>query len=105
MLTWDLLVGIIALGLIALYWRTALIVKERAERAARTRCDHLQLQFLDESIALQSVWFQRNSEGRLRLRRTYHFEFTATGADRTIGRVKSLGKDIVAVEVGAHRIH
>lgn len=105
MLTWDLLIGLFALGLIALYWRDALIVKERAERAARTRCEHLQLQFLDESIALQSVWFERNSEGRLRFCRTYHFEFTATGADRVIARVKAVGKDIVAVEVGAHRIH
>lgn len=105
MLTWELLLGLVMLGMVAVYWRQALIAKEHAERTARQRCRALELQFLDESVSLSSIWLKRNSSGHLRFWRTYQFEFTATGVDRALGQVQTLGSEIIAIEVGAHRIH
>lgn len=105
MLSWELLICIIVLALVATYWRAALIVKERAEQAARLRAERFQVQFLDESIALQSVRLARDTQGRLRFLRRYQFEFTATGSDRAQGEIVTLGAQVVSIDMGAHRIH
>ena len=81
-----------------------LAVRERALVAVRKHCDQMDLQLLDQTVALRSLWLQRDSSGRLRLRRRYNFEFTSTGAERYLGQVVFLGNQLESVETQAHRL-
>ena len=51
----------------------------------------MDLQLLDESVALRALWFKRSPDGQLRWR-SYNFDFTSTGDDRYQGRIILLGK-------------
>ena len=53
----------------------SLKVRETANAAMRAACRQEGLLFLDDTVALQSVWPARNRDGRLVLRRVYAFEF------------------------------
>lgn len=87
------------------YWRGALLVKERAFKAAQIRCEEMQVQLLDENVYLRRLWFKRNEQGKLSLWRAFYFEFTVSGADRYFGRVIMLGSRITQVELDPHRVH
>lgn len=87
------------------YWRSALLVKDRAYVAAQKRCEEMQVQLLDETVYLRRLWFKRNEQGKLSLWRAFYFEFTVSGADRYFGRVIMLGSRITQVELDAHRLH
>ena len=46
----------------------------------------------------------RDDEGRLRLRRTYAFEFSDTGNNRRQGVIVTLGKDLAELQLEPFRI-
>ncbi|MEW5973794.1 MAG: DUF3301 domain-containing protein [Pseudomonadota bacterium] len=71
--------------------------RERAERLARETCRRMGVQFLDESVG-QKQWRVVRDQGRWKLRRTYAFEFSRTGADRWPGELILLGGQLVGVE-------
>ena len=86
------------------YWWNAKGAKEQALNATRKRCRELELQLLDDSIALRAFWLKRNNNGRLSFWRSYNFEFSSTGADRYNGQIIILGKRIEAINLEAHRV-
>ena len=51
----------------------SLKVRELANAAMRAACKERGLLFLDDTVALQSVWPVRSSNGHLTLRRVYDF--------------------------------
>lgn len=71
--------------------------RERAERLARETCRRMGVQFLDESVG-QKQWRIVRDQGRWKLRRTYAFEFSRTGADRWPGELVLLGGQLAGVE-------
>ena len=99
-LFWLLLIA----GVI-LFWYRGLAVRERALAAVRRHCDEMNLQLLDQNVALRSLWIGRNAEGRLALRRRYNFEFTSTGDERYQGSVSFLGHRFEAIRTDAHRLN
>lgn len=92
------------IGAVMLFWYRGLAVRESALAAVRRHCDEMDIQLLDQTVALRSIWLGRNADGRLALRRRYNFEFTSTGDERYQGQISFLGKRIERVQTDAHRL-
>ncbi|MEW6353005.1 MAG: DUF3301 domain-containing protein [Pseudomonadota bacterium] len=93
-----LLLGLFALG--AWFWYDSLRVRERAVRAARQHCALQGVQFLDDTVALSGLGLGRDLLGRLRIRRVYQFEFSASGDTRRQGLVLMLGDNFDTLRMG-----
>jgi len=98
-LFWLLLTGILCL----LWWRGQK-AREVALKHVRKRCNEMDIQLLDESVALRAIWLKRDESGRLHLWRRYHFEFTSTGDERYSGQVITLGYRVTGFDIAPHRI-
>jgi len=97
------LILLFAAGFGAWYWWRALGTKERALSAARQACERADVLLLDQSVYLSGIGLQRDEHGRLKLRRRYTFEFTATGEGRYRGRIELVGQTPHSVEFEPHR--
>lgn len=86
------------------FWGDSLRARERAVAAGRTACARYGLQFLDETVAFVRLSAARDEEGRLRLRRTYAFEFSDTGDNRREGMIVTLGGELAGVQLEPYRI-
>lgn len=78
-------------------WADGMRARECATLAAKRTCAAEGLQFLDGTVAFQSLRVKRNAAGHLGLRRVYRFEFSESGNDRTPGAVVTLGGEIESV--------
>lgn len=87
------------------FWWQGQKAKERALRRVRRQCDELDIQLLDDNIALRAVWLKRNAAGRLCFWRRYHFEFTSTGDERYSGRIVTLGHEVTDIDIDPHRLN
>jgi hypothetical protein len=91
---------LIALLLCAyLYWFNGQKVKEIVLKAVRVHCLNLEVQMLDEYVALNSIRLIRYSPGTLRVRRTFLFEFSSTGNERYNGTCIALGRQIESIQM------
>lgn len=90
--------------LLLMHWWRGQKAKEVALKAARQYCKEMDIQLLDQSIYLRGLWLKRDDSGRIRVWRSYLFDFTATGEDRARGRVIMLGYNITHIQLDAHRI-
>lgn len=68
------------------FWQHSLAIRELAIRRSRKVCDELNLQFLDQTVALASLmpYFHNGVPG---WRRRYNFEFSICGNDRHRGYI------------------
>jgi hypothetical protein len=98
------LLTLLLLALIAWFWLDSMRAREIACGISKETCERLGVQFLDDTVALQRLRTGRNAAGHLRLLRTYQFEFTDTGAQRSSGVISLLGIDVVRLVVGANII-
>ena len=90
--------------LVPWYWWAAQGIKERALKAAKAHCESMEVQLLDDGVALQRLWFKRDDRGSFRVWRLFRFEFTATGEERYGGTVEMLGMSVVSLRLAPHRI-
>jgi len=104
MLTLSNLLSLLLLLLFCWYWWKARAVQERAFQAAKSHCEQMQVQLLDDSVFLSGFKLTRDASGMLRVQRTYSFEFTATGDSRYPGKVRMVGAKLAAIELAPHRI-
>lgn len=72
-------------------WVDTLRARESALAAGRTACDRYGLMLLDDTVAVMKTRLARTAEGRLRIARTYAFEFSDTGNNRRRGAIELLG--------------
>jgi hypothetical protein len=87
---WEL--AVLGLLVAALWlWIDSLRAREHAVAAGRAACKRYDVQLLDETVAVARLRLGRDDEGRLRLRRTYTFEFSDTGNNRRHGAIVMLG--------------
>lgn len=86
-----------------LYWFNGQQVKERALKAVRTHCLNLEVQMLDEYVALNSIRLKRDSTGKMRLGRTFLFEFSSTGNERYNGVCIMLGRRVESIQMEPYR--
>lgn len=78
----------------------SLTAREAAVAASRALCASEGLQFLDDTVALISLRPTRDSQGRVRLRRIYGFEYSDTGNNRRNGSVTMMGATVITLYVG-----
>ena len=76
------------------FWIDSLRARERALAAGRGACERYRVQLLDETVQFAKLRLARDAEGRLRLRRTYTFEFSDTGNNRRHGAIVMLGAEL-----------
>ena len=76
------------------FWVDSLRAREHALAAGRGACQRYGVQLLDETVQFATLRVARNDEGRLRLRRTYTFEFSDTGNNRRHGAIEMLGAEL-----------
>jgi hypothetical protein len=96
MLSLPLLLMIIAAAIFGAFWQNSLGARERANRAAQDACERMQVQFLDGTVAFARLALARDA-GRLTLRRTYVFDYTAASIERLQGFVVVLGQRIESI--------
>jgi hypothetical protein len=90
---WEgLVLALIVLG--ALFWVDSLRARERALLAGRRACERYGVQLLDETVQFSRLRLARDEDGRVRLRRTYSFEFSDTGNNRRHGAIVMLGAEL-----------
>jgi len=92
--------SLILLGAGAWLWLDSLKAREIGVSAGRAACAADGLQFLDESVAIESIWPARDDEGQLKLRRVYAFEYSDTGNNRCKGSVTLIGRRVLTFYVG-----
>ena len=97
MLSWTLLAGLIAALFAAWFWYDSLKHRERANAAAEEACERANLQLLDGTVAFSSLKLFRAANGRLALRRTYVFDYTARSIERQQGFVILAGERVETV--------
>jgi hypothetical protein len=56
---------------------------------------------LDGTVSIARLWLKRDLDGRLRVERTYGFEYTDDGLRRLRGFIVTLGPRIVSVGLAA----
>jgi hypothetical protein len=87
---WEFIAVAVLLAAVYL-WVASLRAREHAVAAGRAACKRYNLQLLDETVAFARLRLARDDAGRLRLRRTYTFEFSDTGDNRRHGAIVMLG--------------
>lgn len=96
--------AIVGIGFAALAWFDGLRARERALAAGREACSRHGLQLLDDTVALARLRLARDDEGRLRVQRTYTFEFSDTGDNRREGEVVTLGPELLDLRLEPFRL-
>jgi hypothetical protein len=86
-----------------LYWLSGQQVKEIALKAVKAQCSNLDVQMLDEYVALTGIRLARDQRGKIRLQRLFSFEFSSTGNDRYNGVCMMLGRQVESIRMEPHR--
>jgi hypothetical protein len=95
---------LIALLLAAyLYWFNGQYAKEIGLKAVRANCLDLDVQMLDEYVALNSIRLGRDQAGTMRVRRVFFFEFSSTGNERYNGMCIMLGRRVESIQMEPYR--
>lgn len=92
---------LLVLGLAAgiWFWSDSLRAREQVTGACARVCQEMQLQFLDETVALAQLRLARSASGWLELRRVYRFEFSTTGTDRWHGRARLVARRVESIQL------
>ena len=101
---WVTLVGIAGLLTLAYrVWHVALDAREAANRIARETCSKAVVQLLDETVAFSGFRMGRDGQGRRKLLRTYTFDYTNDGIERSQGFIVLAGLRLEAVGLAGPR--
>lgn len=93
------LAGLVLIGLLVCLVWDSLRAREAAVSASRAACEAEDYQFLDDTVAIESVRPDRTDDGQLRLRRVYGFEYSDRGLTRQRGSVILLGAEVIALRI------
>ncbi len=91
--------GLMLLAAIGWLWYESLSVREAAVRASKAACRSENLLLLDDTVAIMRIALGRDSDGVLRLRRVYAFEYSGTGNDRSSGSIVFLGNRVLVINL------
>jgi hypothetical protein len=82
-------------------WADSMRAREAALDVGRRACEAEGVQFLDWTVAMKKMGISRGSDGRLRIRRVYEFEFSETGNNRLSGSITMLGTQLIALHLAS----
>lgn len=92
----SLIFLLVIIGLVWL-WSESRRAAETASAVCQRTCRDLEVQLLDQAVALCGLGVSRDRNGRLGLMRQFRFEFSTSGADRLNGRVTMLGSRVESI--------
>jgi hypothetical protein len=95
---WEAAV-LVALAAGAFFWVDSLRARERALAAGRSACERYGVLFLDDTVSFARLGLARDADGRVRLRRSYTFEFSDTGNNRRHGAIVLLGAELADLQL------
>ena len=87
------------LGLGVWFWMSTLQAREQAIVLAKRTCERYEVQFLDQSVALESLKPSRYPAGNMTWRRIYGFDYSQEGVQRQHGRVFMLGNRLEQIQM------
>jgi hypothetical protein len=96
----DLLLVVLGAGALAgayKIWQLSLDAREAANRIAKDTCSRAVVQFLDGTVAFAGFRLSRDAAGKRRLLRTYTFDYTSDGFERSQGFIVLAGQRLEAV--------
>ncbi|TWR89789.1 DUF3301 domain-containing protein [Pseudomonas saxonica] len=79
-------------------------LRERALARVKQHCKNLDIELLDENVALKKIGFIADAHGRKRLARVYNFEFTVTGEHRHTGTITQFGAHSAKIDLPPYPI-
>ena len=79
-------------------------LRERALARVKQHCKTLDIELLDENVALKKIGFIADANGRKRLARVYNFEFTVTGEHRHTGTITQFGAHSAKIDLPPYPI-
>lgn len=91
------LVVVMLYGLGAVYFMSAIRVRELAIRAVTGASANEDFQLLDQTVHIQRVSMSRDASGRWRIWRQYRFDYSYDGVQREQGLVVMLGKQLETI--------
>jgi hypothetical protein len=94
------LIGLLVLAVGVWFVWDSLRAREAANAAMRSACRAEGLLFLDDTVALESVWPVRNGDGQVRLKRVYGFEYSDTGHSRHKGSIVMVADTVSLLNIG-----
>ena len=97
----EIIFLLLAMGGFAWLWFDSLGVRVTAIQAVKTVCNSEDLMLLDDTVAIRGLKLARDEDGRIKLQRSYDFEYSITGNNRCKGSVVLLGNRIVIVNLGS----
>lgn len=97
----GVIILLLAMAALAWLWFDSLKVRETAIHAVKAACNVEGLMLLDETVAIRGLKLSRDEDGHIKLQRSYDFEFSNTGNNRSKGSVVLLGNRIVIINVGS----
>jgi len=79
------------------FWHSSLGAREAANRIARESCSRAVVQLLDGTVAFAGFRLGRDAGRRLALLRTYTFDYTSDGFERSQGFIVMAGQNLKSV--------
>ncbi|WP_435574592.1 DUF3301 domain-containing protein [Alterluteimonas muca] len=78
------------------WWSAARAAAERAESIGREACRLAGVQWLDQTVHASGLRLRRRDDGRLGFERSFRFEYSDDGVERSVGRLVLRGDELVA---------
>lgn len=81
-------------GCVALGWSSARAAAEIARIYGQRACEEAGVQWLDQTVMLESLTLRRAPDGWVRIARRYRFDYSIDGHDRRPARLLLLGREM-----------
>ncbi|WP_043689332.1 DUF3301 domain-containing protein [Luteimonas huabeiensis] len=79
----------------AAWWSASRAAAERAERIGREACRAAGVQWLDQTVHASGLRLRRREDGRLGVERSFRFEYSSDGVERSVGKLVLRGDELV----------
>lgn len=89
--------------IVAWFWSCSMKARDIALHVVKHQCRQMELQLLDDYVALTGLWPKRNASGKIQAWRSYVFEFSVSGTDRYRGKIVLLGALVESIYFEPHR--
>ncbi len=87
-------IALLVLAVALWFWNDSARTREQTLKYCRDACRDLDIQLLEETVALAHTRLKRDARGHLLVHRWYRFEFSIDGADRHPGAASVAGRII-----------
>ena len=86
------------------YWWNSISAYDVAYREAKSACQRLNLQFLDDTLDVIKLRLCRHPKGYMQFCRVYEFEFSSDGDSRYRGYISISGQKFEHIDMDAYKI-